>query len=71
MNGYFIYLKTKIFYIIPNVKYTTKIYCIVQGTMGFPCGSAGKESACNEGNLGPGEGKGYPLLYSGLEYSID
>ena len=36
---------------------------------GFPCGSAGKESTCNAGNLGsipglgisPGEGKGYPL----------
>ena len=47
--------------------------------MGFPCGSAGKESACNEGNLGlipglgrsPGEGKGYPLQYSGLENSMD
>ena len=45
--------------------------------MGFPWGSAGKESACNEGNLGsipglgrsPGEGKGYPLQYSGLENS--
>ena len=43
--------------------------------MGFPCGSAGKESACNAGDLGsilglgraPGEGKGYPLQYSGLE----
>ena len=43
--------------------------------MGFPCGSAGKESACSEGDLGsipgmgssPGEGKGYPLLYYGLE----
>ena len=42
---------------------------------GFPCGSAGKESACNVGDLGlipglgrhPGEGKGYPLQYSGLE----
>ena len=42
--------------------------------MGFPCGSAGKESACNEGYLGlipglgrsPGEGKGYQLQYSGL-----
>ena len=39
--------------------------------MGFPGGSAGKESACNEGNLGlnglgtsPGEGKSYPLQYS-------
>ena len=43
----------------------------------FPCGSAGKESACNEGDLGlipglgrsPGEGKGYLLHYSGLENS--
>ena len=46
--------------------------------MGFPCGSAGKESAGNEGDLGstprlgrsPGEGKGYPLQYSGLENSL-
>ena len=45
---------------------------------GFPCSSAGKESACNEGDLGslpgmgrsPGEGKGYPLQYSGLENSM-
>ena len=37
--------------------------------LGFPCGSAGKESTCNEGGLGlipglersPGEGKGSPL----------
>ena len=36
-------------------------------TKGFPCGSVGKESACNAGDLGttPGEGKGYPLQYSG------
>ena len=40
--------------------------------MGFPCGSADKESACNAGDLGsipglgksPEEGKGYPLQYS-------
>ena len=46
---------------------------------GFPCGLAGKESACNAGDLGliprlgrsPGEGKGYPLEYSGLENSMD
>ena len=46
---------------------------------GFPCGSAGKESVCNAGDLGsipglgrsPGEGKGYPLQYSGLENSMD
>ena len=47
--------------------------------LGFPGGSAGKESACNVGGLGlipglgrsPGEGKGYPLPYSGLENSMD
>ena len=47
--------------------------------MGFPCGSAGKESTCNAGDLGSipglgrslGEGKGYPLQYSGLENSVD
>ena len=46
---------------------------------GFPCGSAGKESTCNAGDLGsilglgrsPGEGKGHPLQYSGLENSTD
>ena len=47
--------------------------------LGFPCGSAGKESTCNVGDLGsipglgrsPGEGKGYLLQYSGLENSMD
>ena len=47
--------------------------------LGFPYGSAGKESTCNVGDLGlipglgrsPGEGKGYPLQYSGLENSMD
>ena len=47
--------------------------------LGFPCGPAGKECACNAGDLGSipglgrssGEGKGYPLQYSGLENSID
>ena len=46
---------------------------------GFHCGSAGKESTCNVEDLGsipglgraPGEGKGYPLQYSGLENSTD
>ena len=46
---------------------------------GFPCGSAGKESACNVGDLGlipglgksPGEGNGNPLQYSRLENSMD
>ena len=47
--------------------------------LGFPGGSAGKESACNAGDLGwfpglgisPGEGKGYPLQYFDLENSKD
>ena len=45
----------------------------------FPSGLAGKESTCNVGDLGsmpglgrsPGEGKGYPVQYSGLENSMD
>ena len=44
----------------------------------FPDSSVGKESACNAEDLGsipglgrsPGEGKGYPLQYSGLEYIV-
>ena len=47
--------------------------------VGFPCGSAGKESTCSAGDLGliaglgrsSGEGKGCPLQYSGLENSMD
>ena len=46
--------------------------------MGFDS-SVGKESTCNEGDLGSipglgrsaGEGKGYPLYYSSLENSMD
>ena len=46
--------------------------------MFFNGGSAAKESTCNAGDLGlitglgrsPGEGKGYPLQYSGLENPI-
>ena len=47
--------------------------------MGFPGGSAGKESVCTVGDLGsipglgrsPGEGNDYPLQYSGLKNSMD
>ena len=47
--------------------------------LGFPGGSAGKESACNAGDLdsipglgrSPGEGQGYPLQDSGLQSSVD
>jgi len=45
--------------------------------LGFPCGSAGKESARNAGDLvlipelerSSGEGKDYPYQYYGLENS--
>ena len=45
---------------------------------GLPGSSVGKESACNVGDLSlipglgisPGEGKGYPVQYSGLENSM-
>ena len=51
--------------------------CMV--TKWFPRSSAGKESACNAGDLdvipglgrSPGEGNGYPLRYSGLEKPMD
>ena len=47
--------------------------------LGFLCGSAGKKSTSNVGDLGlipglersPGEGKDCPLQYSGLENSMD
>ena len=48
--------------------------------LGFPCDSAGKESACNAGDLGsipglgrsPGEGKGYtPVVWPGKFRRLD
>ena len=47
--------------------------------LGFPGGSAGKESVCSAGDLGPvpglerspGKGKGYPHQDSGLENAMD
>ena len=47
--------------------------------LGFSSGSAGKESACNAGDLASipglgrsaGEGNSFPLRYSGLENSMD
>ena len=52
--------------------------CVCVCVYGFPSGSAGKEVACNEGNMGdpgsvpglgrsPGEGHGNPLQYCCLE----
>ena len=48
-------------------------------SLGFPCGSAGKESACHVGDLGlipglgrsPGKGKGDPFQHSGQKNSMD
>ena len=48
-------------------------------TEGFPGSEDGKESTCSAEDLGsipglgrsPGEGKGYPLQFSGLDNSID
>ena len=66
-----------------NITFPTKSHrvkaMVFPVVMSFPCGSAGKESACNEGDLGsipglgrsPGERKGYPLQDSGLGKSRD
>ena len=72
----FYFLLSGTFSFVPNISFLL--------TVGYPphphpCGSVGKESACNVGDLGsipglgrsPGEGKGYPLQYSGLENTID
>ena len=55
------------------------IFLLFLEKRGFPCGSAGKESACNAGDLGsipglgrsPEEGRGYPFQCSGLENSTN
>ena len=64
--------------------YQSLIKCILmirfpQHTLGFPCGSDGKQSTCSAGDPGsipgswrsPGEGNGYPLQHSCLENSMD
>ena len=66
---------------IPGLRMSTEegIRLLTPVFLGFPCGSAGKESARNVGNLGsipglgrsPGEEKGYLLPYSDLENSMD
>ena len=55
------------------------IWVIILYNLGFPCGSAGKESTCNVGDLDlipglerfPGEGKSHPLQYPGLKKSME
>ena len=59
--------------------YMYDILYIMYIYMGFPRGSAGKESTCNAGDLSsipglgrsPGEGNSYSLQYSGLENSME
>ena len=59
----------------PMLLFTLDYYTII----GFPDSSVGQESTCNAGNpdsipgsgRSPGEGKGYPLPYSGLENYMD
>ena len=59
--------------------YTSEFKVTMKGALGFPDSSVDKESTCNARNPGsipglersPGEGKGYPLQYSGLENSMD
>ena len=64
------------------VSYNVVLPCCVSfryTTKWIICGSAGKEPACSVRDLGsipalersPGEGKGYPLQYSGLENSME
>ena len=56
-------------------EYIQQLYGYPNLKTGFPCGSSGKESASNAGDLSSiprlgrsrGEGKGYPIQYSGLE----
>ena len=61
------------------MKQLKSINAYFSDVQGFSCGSAGKESACNAGDLGsihglersPGEGNGNPLQYSCLENPMD
>ena len=53
--------------------------CFYENKFYIPCGSVGKISPCQTGDLGsipglgrsPGEGRGCPFQYSGLENSIE
>ena len=64
---------------MPNGENGPSLLSIYYLVWGFPDSSVGQESASNVGyprsipRLGrsPGEGKGYPLQYSGLENSRD
>ena len=71
--------EVEIIYLIFNVSKQNILYRCLLSNTGFPDGSAGKETTCYARDLGSipglgtslGEGKGYPLQYSGLENSMD
>ena len=44
---------------------------VLFGLMGCPCGSAGDLGSIPRSGRSPGEGKGYPLQYSGLKNPMD
>ena len=62
-----------------KIKFINYKHVLYTGIGGFPVSSAGKESACNAGDLSLipgsgrslGKGKRYPLQYSGLDNSMD
>ena len=71
--------KTRMNFLANLVYMCVCIYVCNIHTQGLSCDSAGKESACNAGDLGsipglgrsPGEGKAYPLQCSGLGNPMD
>ena len=73
------YMTTGKTIVLTRWTFVGKVMSLLFNMLGFRYGSTGKESACNAGGLGlipglgrsPGEGKGYPLQYFGLENSLD
>ena len=75
------HINAKIFLTVPQNCWKPKTFTFYAMPLksNFPGGSELKASACKVGDLGsipglgrsPGEGKGYPLQYSGLENSMD
>ena len=60
----------------PSKLISESLWCAITISLGFPGGSDGKESACNESSIpgmgrSPGEGNGNPLQYSCLKNSMD
>ena len=63
----------------PNTLLCLTVFILSDLRLGSPCGSPGKESTCNSGDLGsipgmgraPGEGNSIALQYSCLENSME